>query len=174
MKKVRRQRAASATSPRAPSYKGLRPASEAASRAKRSNRKHNTMPEVLLRHAVWRLGLRYRKNVPDLPGVPDLVFRAAAVVVFCDGDFWHGRSWPRLRAKLARGVNAAYWSAKIAHNRRRDQATTAVLEDKGWRVLRLWETDVKRNPAAAARRIRRVVEARLRRAALGRLRPPRP
>jgi DNA mismatch endonuclease (patch repair protein) len=171
---MRKKAATTVRSAGSPSYKGLRPASEAASRAKRANRKHDTLHEVLLRRAVWRLGLRYRKNVRSLPGVPDLVFRAAGVVVFCDGDFWHGRDWESLQAKLKQGTNAAYWLAKIARNRERDLANTALLRARGWCVIRLWETDVKRSPAAAARRIQRVVESRLRRTADGRLRPPRP
>src|SRR5262245_16915381 len=93
---------------RVPSFAGLTPASEASSRAKQANRKVDTAPEVLLRHALWRLGLRYRKNVTALPGMPDLVFPRARAVVFCDGDFWHGRDWPHLREKLERGTNGSY------------------------------------------------------------------
>src|SRR5262245_56757014 len=106
---------------RSPSYVGLRPASEAASRAKRANRKKDTAHELLLHRELWRLGLRYRMHVAGLPGSPDLVFRRARVVVFCDGDFWHGRHWKKLRADLQRRHNAAYWIAKIARNRERDQ-----------------------------------------------------
>jgi DNA mismatch endonuclease (patch repair protein) len=114
----------------------------------------------LLRRLLWSLGLRYRKNVARLPGRPDLVFVSARVVVFCDGDFWHGRHWPRLKKKLERGSNAAYWSAKIARNVQRDRANTRVLEQQGWRVLRLWETDIKRDPQGAARQIQRAVSRR--------------
>jgi DNA mismatch endonuclease (patch repair protein) len=135
---------------RAPSYKGLKPASEAASRAKRANRKKDTAQEVLLRRALWRLGLRYRKHVSGLPGNPDLVFRRAKVLVFCDGDFWHGRNWDTLKTQLERRHNADYWLAKIARNRQRDAQNTALLEQQGWQVIRLWETDVTADPDAAA------------------------
>src|SRR6476660_6112432 len=100
-----------------PSFLGLSPASEAASRAKRANRKKDTSHEVLLRRELWRLGLRYRKHVAGLAGNPDLVFVRPRVVVFCDGDFWHGRDWDRLKEQLARRHNAAYWLAKIGRNR---------------------------------------------------------
>ena len=72
--------------------------------------------QVLLRSELWRLGLRYRKHAGNLPGKPDIVFARAKVVVFCDGDFWHGRDWPRLKARLKKRHKAAYWVAKIARN----------------------------------------------------------
>jgi DNA mismatch endonuclease Vsr len=103
-----------------PSYAGFRPASEAASRAKRANRHADTGHELLLRRELWRLGLRYRKNVKGLPGKPDLVFGSARIAVFCDGDFWHGRDWERLKEELARRHNSTYWLAKISRNRERD------------------------------------------------------
>src|SRR5947199_2127320 len=98
-------------------YDEFRAASEAASRAKQANRKRDTKPELLLRRALWALGLRYRKHVGGLAGNPDVVFKAARVVVFCDGDFWHGRDWPTLQAQLRRRHNADYWIAKIGRNR---------------------------------------------------------
>jgi DNA mismatch endonuclease (patch repair protein) len=80
-----------------PRYSEFRPASEASSRAMRGNRDRDTQPEVLLRRALWRMGVRYRKNVAEICGKPDLVFPGARIVVFCDGDFWHGREWESLR-----------------------------------------------------------------------------
>jgi len=145
---------------KAPSFDGLKPASEAASRAKRSNRKKDSRHELLLRRELWKLGVRYRKYVAKLPGNPDLMFRAARVVVFCDGDFWHGRNWDQLRAALGHRHNADYWIAKIARNRERDQEHAARLRSDGWLVLRLWETDIMRNPQEAARQIKEVVERR--------------
>jgi DNA mismatch endonuclease (patch repair protein) len=149
----------------APSFAGLRPSSEAASRAQRANRKKDTGHEVLLRKALWRLGLRYRKHLPGLPGNPDLVFGGARVVVFCDGDFWHGRDWDRLKGQLARRHNAEYWIAKIGRNMERDREQAALLEGQGWLVIRLWETDVKRDVSAAASQLTEIVRGRM-------LRPP--
>jgi DNA mismatch endonuclease (patch repair protein) len=144
----------------APSFKGLRPASEAASRAKRATRKRNTRPELILRRALWAVGVRYRTHLAGLPGSPDIVIRQVRVVVFCDGDFWHGRDWPTLRAKLLRRHNSDYWIAKIARNRERDREQTEHLAREGWLVLRLWESDILRDPAAAAATIKTAVEAR--------------
>ncbi len=138
----------------APSFKGLRPSSEASSRAMRGNRKYDTKPELLLRRELWRLGLRFRKHVRGLPGQPDIVFPSAKVAVFCDGDFWHGRNWPVLREKLLRRANASYWTAKIEANMRRDLAHVEALRQLGWHTIRLWETDITLDPLKAARKIR--------------------
>jgi len=143
-----------------PSFIGLKPASEESSRAKRSNRRSDTQHELILRRELWRMGLRFRKNVKILPGKPDIVLSVARVVVFCDGDFWHGRDWKILKSKLDRGTNANYWSAKIASNIKRDRRNTILLEKAGWQVIRLWETDIKRNPLATARLIKNVVDTR--------------
>ncbi len=143
-----------------PSYAGLSPASAVSSRAKRANRKVDTRHECLLRKELWRRGLRYRKHVDDLPGKPDIVFPRARLVVFCDGDFWHGRDWAALRAKLAQGTNSAYWLAKIGTNRERDRLNTHRLETLGWQVLRVWETDVRSDVLAAADRIASTLQHR--------------
>lgn len=142
-----------------PSYKGLRPASSLASRVKQHNRGHDTAHEILLRRELWRMGLRYRKNVESMLGKPDLVFPGARVVVFCDGDFWHGRDWNVRREKLSKGTNARYWVAKINSNIERDIRTTQVLEAAGWQVIRIWEGDIKRDTRAAASLISEAVHA---------------
>lgn len=143
---------------RVPRFEQFKPSSPAASQAMRGNRSRDTQPEMLLRRAVWKLGLRYRVNVPSLPGKPDLVFLREKVAVFCDGDFWHGRDWEERKARLERGRNASYWTAKIQRNIERDQAQAAMLKELGWTVLRLWETDIRKDPDAAAREVRRAVQ----------------
>lgn len=126
-----------------PSYKEFHAASERASAAARgASRKQDTKCEITLRKALWHAGARYRKNVSTLPGKPDIVFPGARVVVFCDGDFWHGRDWEKRRRKLAQGSNSDYWIAKIERNKERDRENSEKLEELGWRVLRVWETDV--------------------------------
>ncbi|MBT9136198.1 MAG: Very short patch repair protein [Firmicutes bacterium] len=99
----------------------------------------------------------YRKNVGALHGNPDIVFARARVAVFCDGDFWHGRNWKELKSKLCQGTNAEYWLSKVESNIERDRLNNALLEADGWSVLRLWETDIKRDPQAAAELVREVV-----------------
>jgi DNA mismatch endonuclease, patch repair protein len=118
-----------------------------------SNRRQNTTPEIVLRAALRALGCRYRSNVKGLPGCPDLILVNHRVAVFCDGDFWHGRRWPQRKAKLASGWNAEYWVAKIGRNRQRDRIVNRQLSGLGWGVVRVWESDVRRDPGRVARKI---------------------
>ena len=143
-----------------PSYKGLQPASEAASHAKHGNRSTDTLHEVLLRRELWHIGLRFRKNVKTLPGKPDIVFIGAKVAVFRDGDFWHGRKWFSLEGKLIQWTNGEYWSAKISTDIERDRRNNALLEGNGWHVIRIWESSIKKDVAAAVTLVREVVEIR--------------
>ena len=106
----------------------------------------DTKPELALRQALWARGLRYRVNVKSLPGKPDIVFTRAKIAVFCDGDFWHGHNWairglPSLEAELER--YSQFWRDKILGNIKRDNESSAKLEEDGWRVLRFWESDIK-------------------------------
>jgi len=138
-----------------PSFKGLKPASAASAQSKRKNRHRDTQHEILLRRELWKMRLRFRKNVERMPGKPDIVFPSAKLAVFCDGDFWHGRKWQPLRRKLQKGANAAYWLAKIAANIKRDKRNTLLLRKAGWRVIRVWETDIKRDPFKIAKLIKK-------------------
>jgi len=142
---------------KAPSFAGLRPASPLSSRIKKANTSRNTSQEVALRCELSRLGLRFKKNAASLPGCPDIVFPRARLAVFCDGDFWHGRKWKSLKRKLTRGTNAAYWCAKISSNMRRDKKTTRLLGKSGWQVVRVWESDIRKNPRAVAIELEKMV-----------------
>jgi DNA mismatch endonuclease, patch repair protein len=147
--------------PMRPSYKGLRPASPRATAAARgSSRKTDTRCEVALRKTLWAAGCRYRKNVPGLPGRPDVVFPGAKVAVFVDGDFWHGRDWETRQGKLSRGNNPGYWVAKIQRNIERDRQNTGRLQEMGWTVLRFWESEVHSDPVAVVRRVRETLRER--------------
>jgi DNA mismatch endonuclease (patch repair protein) len=137
-----------------PSFVGRAPASINASRAARgSSKKAKTKCELVLRRVLWVAGFRYRKTPSRLPGRPDIVFPSQKVVVFCDGDFWHGRDLKSRLKRLAQGHNAPYWVAKIRTNVSRDQVTTKRLCEEGWHVVRLWETDILRDPTSAAARV---------------------
>jgi DNA mismatch endonuclease Vsr len=100
-----------------------------------------------------RMRLKFSRNVPSLPGKPDIVFVRQQVAVFCDGDFWHGRKWNVRKGKLARGSNAEYWVAKIEANIARDRRHRSKLRRAGWRVIRLWESDILRDPEVAAGKV---------------------
>lgn len=143
-----------------PSFRGLSPASPTARRTARgSSKKTGTRCELVLRRALWAAGFRYRLSTRALPGRPDVVFPRQRVVVFCDGDFWHGRELEVRLTRLARGHNASYWVEKIRTNVARDRKTTARLRITGWRVLRLWETDILQDPAAAVAAVAELVES---------------
>jgi DNA mismatch endonuclease (patch repair protein) len=105
--------------------------------------------------ALRARGLGFRTNYASLPGRPDIVFNGARLVVFCDGDFWHGRNLSQRLRKLSRGHNAAYWVAKIQGNAARDRRNSRALREAGWTVLRVWETDINRNPHAVAAKVAR-------------------
>ena len=145
-----------------PSYTGLRPASLGASRAAAgASKKVDTVPELRLRRALHRAGLRYRKNVKTLPGNPDIVFSRVRVAVFCDGDFWHGREWERRSRRIATGTNAAYWVRKIERNMERDQERQRMLGAMGWKVLRFWETEILNRTDEIVQEIAEQVSARV-------------
>jgi DNA mismatch endonuclease, patch repair protein len=104
--------------------------------------------------------VRWSTSVAKLPGKPDLVFARARVVVFCDGDFWHGKGLYARLKRLADGHNGAYWVAKIHGNVRRDRRQTRALREAGWHVLRYWESDIKKDAAAIAAKIAAAVYER--------------
>lgn len=144
-----------------PRFDGLKSSSSHASRAKQRIGRRDTGPERQLRSALFRAGLRFRKNVLHLPGKPDVVFPRAQVAVFVDGDFWHGREWPARRRRLVKGSNSAYWTAKIRSNMRRDIAVARSLENEGWMVLRFWESEVKSDAPKVLSMIRDAVRSRI-------------
>ena len=107
----------------------------------------DTTPELKVRAALWRAGLRYRLHRADLPGKPDLTFVSRRAVVFVHGCFWHGHDCPR-GARMPKD-NADYWRRKIDRNRARDQQAVTALTALGWRVLTVWECEIK-DPARLA------------------------
>jgi DNA mismatch endonuclease (patch repair protein) len=125
-----------------PSFRGLAPSSARASESLSKAQRSNTRCELMLRRSLWKKGLRYRVDAAWIPGRPDIAFPAHGVAVFCDGDFWHGREWRKTLARLRLGANPNYWTAKIQANRRRDARTNRVLRQRGWKVLRYWESDI--------------------------------
>lgn len=142
---------------KAPSFTGFKSSSEKASRNLAKIKGTETAGEKLLRSTLWRLGLRFRKNVKTLPGKPDVVFPREKVAVFCDGDFWHGRKWGKDRLRLQQGPNAPYWLAKIAANRNRDRRYNKELKRQGWSVIRFWESDIRADPDGPAKEVAALV-----------------
>src|SRR5689334_18597006 len=102
----------------------------------------DTSPEVMLRRALWKAGVRgWRLHPKRVPGRPDVAWMGRRIAVFVDGAFWHGHPdhyW---------GQSGAFWDAKIAGNRARDARVNSELETAGWQVLRFWDFEVERDPA---------------------------
>ena len=113
----------------------------------------DTAPEVLLRRAVHALGLRFRLQRRLAPGCrPDLLLVGRRVAVFVDGCFWHGCPVHGRKTPWT-GPNAALWEQKMARNAERDVRSSALAEQAGYRLLRVWECEVRADPAAAAHRV---------------------
>lgn len=114
----------------------------------------DTKPELLIRKLLFAKGFRYRLHAKDLPGKPDLVFPCYQAVIFIHGCFWHGHDchlfkWPKSREE--------FWKQKITGNRSVDTRSYKMLNEKGWRILTVWECSIKGktrlNPVILANRI---------------------
>ena len=113
----------------------------------------DTRPEVALRKELFRRGMRFRKNMKSLRGKPDIVFTRVKLVVFCDGDFWHGHNWAiRGYGSFEREMErySPQWANKIRNNVDRDMRITQELANAGWTVLRIWESDIKKDIKSCA------------------------
>lgn len=103
-------------------------------------RQAGTRPELELRCALHAKGLRYRLNAVKLPGRPDLLFPRYGVAVFVHGCFWHGHACSAGRAPATR---RDYWLPKLQANKERDRRKAAALRRLGWRVITVWECQVR-------------------------------
>lgn len=109
-------------------------------------RSKDTKPEIILRRALWKRGIRYRKNVRVLPGTPDIVIAGRKIAVFIDGDFWHARGHRENPGEEV-ASNQPFWRKKLARNVERDREVNDALTEMGWLVLRFWASDVEKNLA---------------------------
>lgn len=107
----------------------------------------DTGPEMMVRRALRAAGVGYRLGGCGLPGRPDLVMKGRRVAVFVHGCFWHGHDCARGARRPK--ANADYWDAKRARNIARDREAVAKLTKDGWRVVTIWECDLKHSDAAA-------------------------
>ena len=105
-------------------------------------RSNNTGPERIVRSQVHRLGYRFRLYKKQLPGKPDLVLPRYALAIFVHGCFWHGHRCGANRRTPR--TNADYWARKIEGNKRRDKRNTKNLKKLGYRILVVWECQIKR------------------------------
>ena len=104
-------------------------------------RSTNSKPEEIVRKYLFSKGFRYRKNVKKLPGCPDIVLTKYQTVIFVNGCFWHKHDCPRF---VWPSSNQAYWRPKILRNVERDQLSRQELEALGWKVIAVWECELKK------------------------------
>lgn len=112
----------------------------------------DTRPEMVVRRMVYGMGYRYRLHAPELPGKPDIVFRKRKMVIFVHGCFWHRHK----NCKYARlpKSHVSYWEEKLGRNRSRDKSNIARLRRGGWKVLVVWQCEL-RDMGSLERRIAR-------------------
>lgn len=111
----------------------------------------DTKPEILIRSMLHRAGFRFRKNVRDLVGKPDLVLPKYKAVVFVHGCFWHRHVGCQFAS--CPSSNTEFWQQKFLRTVERDVAIQQSLSERGWSVLTVWECEIKRDPADALARL---------------------
>lgn len=115
----------------------------------------DTSIERILSRALWRRGLRFRKNSSSVYGHPDISIKKYRIAIFCDGDFWHGYDWENRKDSIK--SHRDYWIPKIERNIEKDIEVNHVLYGMGYTVIRLWEHEIRRDADDAADMIMRIV-----------------
>lgn len=117
-----------------------------------------TKPEILVRKFLFAHGFRFRKNVKDLSGKPDIVLPKYQTVIFIHGCFWHGHTCKR---GTLPATNVEFWETKIGGNIERDKRDIAELEKQGWKVIVIWQCEIKNAGLQNERLIRLLSEIKL-------------
>lgn len=117
----------------------------------------DTKIEIILRKALWSKGIRYRKNYDKVPGRPDIVITKYKIAIFCDSEFFHGKDWESQKKRLIKGDNGEFWINKISKNRERDTEINKKLFADGWKVIRFWGTEIKKNTDECVRVIEEAI-----------------
>ncbi len=115
----------------------------------------DTSIERILSRALWRRGLRFRKNSSSVYGHPDISIKKYRIAIFCDGDFWHGYDWENRKNSIK--SHRDYWIPKIERNIEKDVEVNHVLHGMGYTVIRLWEHEIRKDADDAADMIMRIV-----------------
>jgi DNA mismatch endonuclease (patch repair protein) len=115
-------------------------AAEKRSQIMRRVRRKNTAPEIVVRKLIFSMGYRYRLHRKQLPGSPDIVFPGKKKIIFGHGCFWHMHECKKGRPPKS---NENYWLPKLERNKQRDNENLAKLEIEGWKVLVIWECQLK-------------------------------
>lgn len=116
---------------------------EQRSKNMRAIKSTGTRDEIRLAKALWHLGFRYRKNDKTVFGKPDLTFKKIKLAVFVDSEFFHGKDWETEKLRIK--SNQEFWFKKIERNMERDKEVNEYLLSNGWKILRFWSKEVKKN-----------------------------
>ena len=111
--------------------------------------------EIRMCKNLWNRGLRYRKNVKNIYGKPDIAFIGKKIAVFCDSEFWHGYDWENRKNDFK--SNKDFWIPKIERNIQRDKEVNEHLKSEGWTVIRFWGHDITKNTDACAEIVEKAV-----------------
>ena len=130
---------------------------EKRSEVMRSIKSKDTGLEKDTARMLRRAKIHYRSH-PKMYGSPDFLVEGR-LALFCDGSFWHGRDWKKLKARLEAGDNPGYWVKHIESNRKRDRKVNRVLREQDQPFLRLWDTDVKKRPEWCVGRIKKALNS---------------
>ena len=103
----------------------------------------NTKPEMIFRRALWHKNIRYRVDSKQLPGRPDISIKKYRLVIFIDGEFWHGYNWDERKNNIK--TNRDFWIPKIERNMQRDRQINLQLQEMGYVVFRFWSQEIKDN-----------------------------
>jgi len=110
-----------------------------------------TKDEVLLAKTLWNLGYRYRKNNKSVFGKPDLTFKKNKLAIFVDSEYFHGKDWETEKFRIQ--TNRDFWWKKIEQNIKRDKIVNEELSRNGWKILRFWSKDIRKNLASCITKI---------------------
>jgi len=123
----------------------------------RQIRSKDTKPEILIRKALWRMGYRFRIHYKKLPGKPDVVIIKHKLAIFIHGCFWH-RHDGCIEASKPK-TNSEYWENKISKTMERDKEHNAEIIQLGWRVIIIWECEIRNDVSENKKLLQRVINA---------------
>ena len=106
-------------------------------------RSKGTKDEVLLEKALWQRGYRYRKNDSTVYGKPDMTFKKRKIAIFVDSEYFHGKDWNTEKYRIK--TNRDFWWTKIEGNMKRDNQVNHYLHAEGWKVLRFWSKEIRKD-----------------------------
>jgi DNA mismatch endonuclease, patch repair protein len=112
-------------------------------------RSKNTAVEKVIFSALRKRGVYFQKHYKKALGNPDIALPKKKIALFIDGDFWHGYNFAKQKKRLPK----KYWLKKIEDNIKRDRKNRNKLKREGWKVLRVWEHEIKKNPERAIKKV---------------------